>query len=82
MRGDTMDKLIKYLSKTPYFKELLTKFNSNEELQITNTNDSISLLMLIFLFKNLDKNILVVTPVISRITYSVYLISSSISAGV
>ncbi len=62
MRGDTMDKLIKYLSKTPYFKELLTKFNSNEELQITNTNDSISLLMLIFLFKNLDKNILVVTP--------------------
>ena len=62
MRGDTVEKIIKYLSKTPYFKELMTKFQNNDEIQLTNTNDNVSLLVLLYLFQNNDKNILVVTP--------------------
>lgn len=61
MRGDKMKKIMNYLAKTPYFYELLTKFNNNDEIQITNTNDNISLLMLLYLFEQTDKNILVVT---------------------
>ena len=60
--GDSMNKIFKYLSKTPYFTEIMNKFNNNEEIQITNTNDDISLLVLLYLFNKLDKNILVVTP--------------------
>ncbi len=66
MRGEIMKKILNYISKTPYFKDLLTKFNSNDELQITNTNDSISLLILLYLFNTNDKNILVVTPNLYR----------------
>ena len=62
MRGDSVDKIIKYLSKTPCFKEIMKKFNNNDEIQLTNTNDNVSLLVLLYLFKNNDKNILVVTP--------------------
>ena len=62
MRGDDMKNIIKYLSKTPYFKEFMTKFKNNDEIQLTNTNDNISLLVLLYLFQNNDKNILVVTP--------------------
>ena len=62
MRGDKMNKILKYLSKTTYFKDLLTKFENNDDLQITNTNDNISLLILLYLFNSYDKNILVVTP--------------------
>ena len=61
MRGDKMEKIIKYLSKTPYFQEIIKKFNNNDEIQLTNTNDNISLLVLIYLFNKMDKNILVVT---------------------
>ncbi len=62
MRGENMKKVMDYLSKTPYFKDLLKKFINNDELQITNTNDNISLLVLLYLFKEYDKNILIVTP--------------------
>ncbi len=62
MRGDKMNKILNYLSKTTYFKDLLIKFEKNDDLQITNTNDNISLLILLYLFNSYDKNILVVTP--------------------
>ncbi len=61
MRGDKMEKIIKYLAKTPYFQEIIKKFNNNDEIQLTNTNDNISLLVLLYLFNKMDKNILVVT---------------------
>ncbi|MCK5761615.1 MAG: transcription-repair coupling factor [Candidatus Izimaplasma sp.] len=57
-----MKKIINYLSKTPYFQEFMTKFTNNDEIQITNTNDNISILMLLYLFNNSEKNLLVVTP--------------------
>ncbi|MCK5387777.1 MAG: transcription-repair coupling factor [Candidatus Izimaplasma sp.] len=57
-----MKKIIDYLSKTPYFKGITTKFINNDEIQITNTNDNISLLVLLYLFNKNNKNILVVTP--------------------
>ena len=62
MRGENMKKIIDYLSKTPYFKGITTKFINNDEIQITNTNDNISLLVLLYLFNKNNKNILVVTP--------------------
>ncbi len=61
MRGGNMKKIINYLSKTPYFKDIANKFNNNDEIQITNTNDNISLLVLLYLFNKMDKNIVVVT---------------------
>ena len=57
-----MNKILNYIGKTPYFKELLTKYKANEELYITNTNDNISLLMLIYLFNKNDESLLIVTP--------------------
>jgi len=62
MRGDNMNKVLDYLSKTSYFNELLSEFKNNDELRISNTNDSISLFVLLYLFHSLDKNVLVVTP--------------------
>ncbi len=63
MRGvDIMEKILNYIGKTPYFRDLLRKFNKNEELYITNTNDNISLLMLIYLFNKNEESILIVTP--------------------
>jgi transcription-repair coupling factor (superfamily II helicase) len=63
VRGvDIMKKILNFIGKTPYFKELLTKYKANEELYITNTNDNISLLMLIYLFNKNDESLLIVTP--------------------
>ncbi len=62
MRGEKMNKILEYLSNTSYFKDILRDFNKSDELRMTNTNDSISLLVLLYLFSKLDKNILVVTP--------------------
>lgn len=57
-----MNKILEYIGKTPYFKDLLKKYTTNEELFITNTNDNISLLMLIYLFHKNNESILIVTP--------------------
>lgn len=57
-----MDKLLTYLEKTPYFKKLLNEYNNNEEIKITNTNDNVSILILVHLFKNTNKDMVLVTP--------------------
>lgn len=57
-----MNKILDYIQKTSFFKEILHKFRQNEELHITNTNTNISLLVLLYLFQKESKNILVVTP--------------------
>ncbi|MBU1020389.1 MAG: transcription-repair coupling factor [Firmicutes bacterium] len=57
-----MNKILSYIQKTSFFKEILHKFQQNEELHITNTNTSISLLVLLYVFQQENKNILVVTP--------------------
>lgn len=57
-----MKKILDYIGKTSYFKELSKKYDLNEELYITNTNDNISLLMLIYLFNKNDESLLIVTP--------------------
>ena len=57
-----MSKTMDFIGKTPYFKDLLKKFKVNDELYITNTNDNISLLMLIYLFNKSNESILIVTP--------------------
>ena len=63
MRGvDIMNKTLKYLGETPYFGNLLKKYKSNDELYITNTNDNISLLILMYLFNKGNDSILIVTP--------------------
>jgi len=62
MRGDIVNKVLDYLSKTEYFRDILSKFNEGDELRIANTNDSISLFVLLYLYQSTDKNILIVTP--------------------
>ncbi len=63
MRGvDNMKKTLDYIGKTHYFKDLLKKYNTTEELYITNTNDNISLLMLIYIFNQHKDSLLIVTP--------------------
>ena len=57
-----MKKTLDYIGKTPYFKDLLKKYTNNEELYITNTNDNISLLMLLYLFNKNSESLLIVTP--------------------
>lgn len=57
-----MDKVLSYIQKTSFFKEVLRKFKQNEELYVTNTNTSISLLLLLYIFQEENKNILLVTP--------------------
>ena len=57
-----MNKLLQYIEKTPYFKKLVNDYQKNEELKITNTNDAVSILMLIHLFNKSDKDMVLVTP--------------------
>lgn len=57
-----MNKTFDFLGKTPYFKDLLKKYTINEELYITNTNDNISLLMVLYLFNKNNDSLLIVTP--------------------
>ena len=57
-----MNKIFNYLGKTAYFSTLLNKYTTNDELYITNTNDNISLLMLIYLFNKGNESMLLVTP--------------------
>ena len=57
-----MKKTLDFVGKTPYFKDLLKKYTNNEELYITNTNDNISLLMLLYLFNKNNESLLIVTP--------------------
>ena len=57
-----MNRTLSYLGKTPYFRDLLKKYNGNGNLHIVNTNDNISLLMLVYLFNKNKDSMLVVTP--------------------
>lgn len=57
-----MDKLLEHLEKTPFFKKLIRDYENNDELKITNTNDNVSVLMLINIFNSNDKDMILVTP--------------------
>ena len=57
-----MNKLKNYFKKTPLYGNFLEKYHKNEELKITNTNDSVSLLFLVSLFEDINDNLLIVTP--------------------
>ncbi len=63
MRGvDRMNKILDYVSKTSFYKELVKSYNTKEEIHITNTNDSISLLSVYSIYQEVDHSVLIVTP--------------------
>jgi len=57
-----MEKILNYVTNQPFFKKITKDFKNKEELHITNTNDSISLLTVLNAFENVDNSILLVTP--------------------
>jgi transcription-repair coupling factor (superfamily II helicase) len=57
-----MDKIQNYLSNTSFFGNVIDKYNTSDEIHLTNTNDSISLFTVLNLFDNVDHSILIVTP--------------------
>lgn len=57
-----MEKLLSYIKKTPYFNKYINTYNKFDEIKITNTNDHVSILMLIHLFKEKNEDIILVTP--------------------
>ena len=57
-----MNKVINYFNKTSYFKSFLKDFENNDDIQITNVNNNISLLLMLSLYRKLNKNILIVAP--------------------
>ena len=57
-----MNKILKHLSNTEFFGTVIDKYNTNDEIHLTNTNDSISLFTVLNLFNSVDHSILIVTP--------------------
>jgi len=57
-----MNKIVQYASKTSFFKEFVNQYKQNEELYIKNTNDNINILSLLVLFREINDNLLIVTP--------------------
>lgn len=57
-----MNKILQYLETTDFFVDLNKKFQSAEDLHITDTNDSISLFAILDLFRKTKENILIVAP--------------------
>ena len=57
-----MNKLLQHIKQSPYFKKFVDDYLKFDELKITNTNDEVSLLMMIHLFNHIDEDIIIVTP--------------------
>lgn len=57
-----MNKTINYLNKTSFMKNFMKDFEKNDDIQITNINQNISLLLILSLYRKTTKNILIVTP--------------------
>lgn len=57
-----MNKILSYVKETPFFKNINTEFNHKNEVQITNTNDSISFLTILNLFDSVNHSVIVVAP--------------------
>jgi transcription-repair coupling factor (superfamily II helicase) len=57
-----MNKILEYIEKTPYFKNILQKYTENDEIKITNTNDPVSVLVMAYLFRKVKDNVILVVP--------------------
>ena len=57
-----MEKILNYVANKPLFNEIIDKYNKNDEIHITNTNDSISFLTVLDLFDKVDHSVVLVTP--------------------
>jgi transcription-repair coupling factor (superfamily II helicase) len=57
-----METLLRYIEKTPYFKNILENYEKHQEIKINNTNDPVSVLVVYFLYKKTNKDIVLVTP--------------------
>ena len=57
-----MDKILNHLSNKDFFKKINDRFELNDEVHLTNTNDSISVFTVLNLFNTVNHSILIVTP--------------------
>jgi len=57
-----MEKILEYLKQTPFFKDISKQYKLKEDIHLTNTNDSISILTILSLFEDTDQSILIVAP--------------------
>jgi len=57
-----MKKILNHFNKTDFFTSLLSDYQSHDEIKITNTNDPVSVLLIYFLYKQTNKDIVLVTP--------------------
>ena len=60
--GEIMKQILEYFKKTEYFKKLLEDYHTHDEIKITNTNDPVSVLMIYFLYKEINQDIVLVAP--------------------
>lgn len=57
-----MKKILNHLEKTSYFRDLYDLYNKQEEIKISNTNDPVSIMIIYYIYKTTNKDILLVTP--------------------
>lgn len=57
-----MEKVLEYLKQTTFFKEISKQYRIQDEVHLTNTNDSISILAILSLFEEVDHSVLIVAP--------------------
>ena len=57
-----MKQILEYFKKTTYFRNFLSDYETYDEIKITNTNDPVSVLLIYFLYKETNQNIVLVTP--------------------
>jgi len=58
----TMKKILEYVQNTPFFKNIIATYNGQDEVHLTNTNDSISVLSVLSIFNQQEDSILIVAP--------------------
>ncbi|AIO18284.1 Transcription-repair-coupling factor [Candidatus Izimaplasma bacterium HR1] len=57
-----MNKILKYLSNTSFFRDLKAKYHQLDELHITDTNESISIFTVLEVFNEVEHSVLLVAP--------------------
>jgi transcription-repair coupling factor (superfamily II helicase) len=57
-----MKKILNHFNKTEFFMSLLSDYQTHDEIKITNTNDPVSVVLIYFLYKQTNEDIVLVTP--------------------
>lgn len=57
-----MNQLLQYLKQSSFYQSFLKTYQESDEIHLSNSNDSISLLSLFLLFQQTKENMIIVTP--------------------